>query len=160
MIAVVQRSGPARVTVAGEVVGAIDHGFVVLVGVGRGDTETESEYLARRIQELRVFEDAEGRMNRSVLDVSGAVLAVPQFTLLAGLRKGRRPDFLAAAEPAEAQRLFGHFVDQLRGREVSVETGRFGATMQVHLVNEGPATFVLDTTRLLETPRSSRDLGA
>ena len=107
------------------------------------------DYLARRIEELRVFEDEQGRMNRSVVDVNGGVLAVPQFTLFAGLKKGRRPDFLAAADPEEARALFEYFVNQLKARGVPVECGRFGASMRVSLVNVGPATFVLDTAELM-----------
>ena len=151
MIAVLQRVSQGSVVAAGEVVGSIGTGFVVLLGVKRGDGDPEAEYLARRVQELRVFEDSSGRMNLALADVGGAVLAVPQFTLLASLRKGRRPDFLQAAEPGEGERLFDHFVGCLRERGVEVETGRFGATMTVSLVNEGPATFLFDTTQLLDS---------
>ena len=156
MIAVLQRVTAGRVEVDGITVGEIGRGYVVLLGVGHSDGDIEVQYLARRVQELRVFEDEQGRMNLSILDVDGAVLAVPQFTLLAGLRKGRRPDFLSAAEPEAARARFDQFVSCLRQRGVSVQTGRFGATMQVSLVNSGPATFVLDTAQLLDAPRSAR----
>jgi len=150
VIAVVQRVRRAEVTVEGAVVGRVGRGFVVLVGVARGDGEREADYLARRVHELRVFEDAAGRMNLALDDVGGAVLAVSQFTLLAGLRSGRRPEFLGAAPPEEGRRWFDRFVERLAARGVQVETGRFGASMVVVLENEGPATFVLDTRELLE----------
>jgi D-tyrosyl-tRNA(Tyr) deacylase len=150
MIAVVQRVSKGSVVVANEVVGAVDLGFVVLLGVAHEDGNAEVEYLARRIAELRVFEDEAGRMNRALADVGGTVLAVPQFTLLAGLKKGRRPDFLAAAKPEKASERFDQFVLQLRDQGVPVETGRFGANMQVSLTNMGPATFLFDTRVLME----------
>ena len=149
MIAVVQRVGQAAVHVAGAEVAAIRRGFLVLLGVAQGDGEREADYLARRIAELRVFEDAAGRMNLALADVGGGVLAVSQFTLLAGLRRGRRPDFVAAAPPEDARRLFDHFVEELRRRGVDVQTGRFAATMEVSLLNSGPATFLLDSRSLL-----------
>ena len=148
MIAVVQRVRRGSVDVDGQTVGSIERGFVVLLGVAGGDTTREADFLARKIHELRVFEDEAGRMNLSLAGVDGAVLAVPQFTLLANLRRGRRPEFLAAAPPAEGRALFDRFVQQLRGLGVVVETGRFGATMRVDLQNEGPATFILDTAQL------------
>lgn len=150
MIVVVQRVSRGVVTVEGEAVGRVGRGFVALVGVAHGDGEREAAYLARRVHELRVFEDAAGKMNLSLAEVGGGVLAVPQFTLLAGLDRGRRPEFLRAAPPEAGRGLFDLFVDQLRGRGVAVETGRFGATMSVELANEGPATFILDTARLLD----------
>jgi len=149
MIAVVQRVARGEVAVAGEVVGSVGRGFVVLLGVARGDGEAEAAYLARRVHELRVFEDAAGKMNLALPDVGGGVLAISQFTLLAGLERGRRPEFLAAAPPDDGRRWFDRFVELLRARGVAVATGRFGATMAVSLVNEGPATFVLDTKTLL-----------
>ncbi len=149
MIAVVQRVTEARVDVEGETVGRIQVGFLVLLGVGHGDGQEQAEYLARRIQELRVFEDDRGRMNRDLAQVRGSVLAVPQFTLFAGLKSGRRPDFLGAAPPEQASALFEEFVASLRARSVPVETGRFGATMAVHLTNQGPATFLFDTDQLM-----------
>jgi D-tyrosyl-tRNA(Tyr) deacylase len=149
MIAVVQRVARGEVAVAGEVVGQVGRGFVVLLGVARGDGEAEAAYLARRIHELRVFEDAAGKMNLALPEVGGGVLAISQFTLLAGLERGRRPEFLSAAPPEEGRRWFDRFVELLRARGVAVATGRFGAAMAVTLVNEGPATFVLDTKTLL-----------
>lgn len=159
MKAVVQRVSSASVEVAGTIVGSVGRGYLVLLGVASEDQEREAESLARRIHELRVFEDDAGRMNRALSDVGGGVLAVPQFTLLANLRKGRRPDFLGAAAAEQGRRLFEHFVSALRGRGVAVATGSFGASMRVSLVNEGPATFVFDTTQWLAgaggPPRSS-----
>jgi len=149
MIAVVQRVARGEVAVDGEVVGRVGRGYVVLLGVARGDGEAEAAYLARRIHELRVFEDAAGKMNLALPEVGGGVLAISQFTLLAGLERGRRPEFLSAASPDVGRRWFDRFVELLRARGVAVETGRFGAAMAVTLVNEGPATFVLDTKTLL-----------
>ncbi|MBL8841619.1 MAG: D-tyrosyl-tRNA(Tyr) deacylase [Planctomycetes bacterium] len=149
MIAVVQRVARGAVTVDGEVVGRVGRGFVVLLGVAKGDGANDADYLARRIHELRVFEDGAGKMNLALSDVGGGVLAISQFTLLAGLARGRRPDFIGAAPPEEGRRHFDEFVARLRARGVAVETGRFGASMQVELVNDGPATFVLDTRVLL-----------
>lgn len=155
MIGVVQRVSRGCVEVADELVGQVDAGFVVLVGVHVEDTVADASYLARRIHEFRVFEDDQGRMNRDLAAVKGGVLAVPQFTLIAGLRKGRRPEFLSAAAPQEGRRLFDLFVSELRQRGIPVETGRFGATMKVSLVNEGPATFIFDTHLLRSEPRSA-----
>jgi len=152
VIAVVQRVRRADVKVEGEVVGEVGLGFVVLLGVAIGDGERDADYLARRIHELRVFEDAAGKMNLALGDVGGGVLAVSQFTLLAGLKSGRRPEFLAAAPPEEGRRWFDRFVELLRGRGLAVATGRFGASMKVTLENDGPATFILDTRTLLDAP--------
>jgi D-tyrosyl-tRNA(Tyr) deacylase len=149
VIAVVQRVRRGRVTVGGATVGEVGRGYVVLLGVAQGDGEREAEYLARRVQELRVFEDEQGKMNRALAEVSGSVLAISQFTLLANLKSGRRPDFLGAAPPDEGRRWFDRFVDLLRARGVRVETGRFGESMVVEIENEGPATFLFDTRVLL-----------
>lgn len=149
MIAVVQRVRRGRVTVGGATVGEVARGYVVLLGVARGDGEREADYLARRIHELRVFEDEQGKMNRALADVGGAVLAISQFTLLANVRSGRRPDFLGAAPPEEGRRWFDRFVELLRARGVEVATGRFGESMVVEIENEGPATFLLDTRLLM-----------
>src|SRR6185503_734235 len=138
MIAIVQRVRRGEVTVDGESVGRVQRGFVVLLGVAQGDGEREAAYLARRIHELRVFEDAQGKMNLALSDVAGGVLAISQFTLLAGLKSGRRPEFLSAAPPDAGRRWFDRFVELLRERGVVVETGRFGASMLVSLENEGP----------------------
>lgn len=146
MKAVFQRVSEASVTVDGERIAAIDSGALLLVGVCDGDTRQEAELLAKKVAELRVFCDAEDKMNLSVLDVGGSVLAVSQFTLCANTARGRRPDFFGAAKPAVAQPLFDYFVDCLRQNGVSdVQTGRFGADMQVRLLNDGPVTILLDT---------------
>jgi D-tyrosyl-tRNA(Tyr) deacylase len=149
LIAVVQRVRRGRVTVDGATVGEVARGYVVLLGVAQGDGEREADYLARRIQELRVFEDEQGKMNRALAEVAGSVLAISQFTLLANLKSGRRPDFLAAAPPEEGRRWFDRFVELLRARGVHVETGRFGESMLVEIENDGPATFLFDTRVLL-----------
>lgn len=146
MRAVVQRVADAVVTVDGDVVGAIGAGLLVLVGAGHDDTEADADALASKIGGLRIFADAEGRMNRSVADVGGGVLVVSQFTLLADVRKGRRPSFTGAADPTVAEPLVERFVDVLRSGGLTVETGRFGAMMSVSLTNDGPVTIVVDTT--------------
>lgn len=143
MIALVQRVSEARVEVAGETVGAIGRGILALVAVERGDGEAEAARLAERVLGYRIFADAEGRMNRSLLDARGALLAVPQFTLAADTQKGARPSFSSAASPDEGRRLFERFVALARERLGRVESGRFGAEMRVSLVNEGPVTFWL-----------------
>ncbi len=159
MIAVVQRVARGTVHVDAELVGSVGRGFVVLLGVAHGDGEREADYLARRIHELRVFEDGAGKMNLALPEIAGGVLAISQFTLLAGLARGRRPDFIAAAPPEAGRRWFDEFVARLRARAVPVETGRFGASMRVELVNEGPATFVLDTSVLLPAAVPAPDRG-
>jgi D-tyrosyl-tRNA(Tyr) deacylase len=143
VIALVQRVSEARVEVAGETVGAIGRGILALVAVERGDGEAEAARLAERVLGYRIFADAEGRMNRSLLDARGALLAVPQFTLAADTQKGARPSFSSAASPDEGRRLFERFVALARERLGRVESGRFGAEMRVSLVNEGPVTFWL-----------------
>jgi D-tyrosyl-tRNA(Tyr) deacylase len=142
LIALIQRVTEARVSVGGETVGAIATGVVALVGVERGDGEAEAQRLAERVLGYRIFPDAEGRMNRSLLEAGGALLAVPQFTLVADTRKGSRPSFSSGASPEEGRRLFERFVELAR-RQARVETGRFGAEMRVGLVNDGPVTFWL-----------------
>jgi D-aminoacyl-tRNA deacylase len=144
--AVVQRVSEARVRVGDDVVGEIGPGLCVLLGVARGDDEGSSERLAGKIARLRIFENEEAKLDRSVLDVGGAVLAVSQFTLVADSRrqKGTRPDFSRAALPEFAERLYACFCDELRGLGVPVETGVFGARMEVELLNDGPVTIVLD----------------
>jgi D-aminoacyl-tRNA deacylase len=142
---VLQRVKAASVTVAGENVSNIGPGLLLLVGVANGDGEPEADWLAEKIAGLRIMADEEGKMNLSVRDTGGAVLAVSQFTLLADTRKGKRPSFVRAAPPDEAARLFDYFCQRLRTAGVSmVETGRFGAMMDVHLVNDGPVTIVLE----------------
>ena len=145
MIAVIQRVTRAAVDVEGQRVGEIAQGLLVLLGVKKGDAEAQADYLAGKIGALRIFADERGRMNRSCRDVGGAMLVVSQFTLCGDCRKGRRPGFDAAADPAEATRLYEHFCTRLREQGYRVETGRFGAMMAVELVNDGPVTFVLDT---------------
>ena len=145
MRALLQRTTGARVRVGAEVVGEIGAGLVVFLGVGPGDDEATAEALARRVTELRIFDDEAGRTNRSLVDVSGAVLAVSQFTLYADTRRGRRPGFTGAAAPDLAERLYLGFVGALRDLGIEVATGRFGAVMEVELVNDGPFTIWLDT---------------
>lgn len=148
MRAVVQRVASASVSVAGRVVGAIDHGLCVLVGAGAGDTEQDVAYLIDKVANLRIFADDQGKMNRSVLDVRGGVLAVSQFTLYGDARKGRRPSFVHALEPELANQLYEHFVDGLRKAGIAhVATGVFRASMQVSLINDGPVTILLDSSK-------------
>jgi D-aminoacyl-tRNA deacylase len=144
MKAVVQRVSAARVVVDGEAVGEIGRGLCVLLGVGRSDGEEEARRLAGRIARLRIFENDEGRFDRSVVDVGAAALVVSQFTLLADTTKGNRPSFSDAAQPEQAEPLYGAFCAELRGLGVPVATGRFGARMAVELVNDGPVTIGLD----------------
>ena len=145
MRALLQRTTGATVAVDGEVVGRIGPGLVLFVGVGPEDDEAVADGLARRVTELRIFRDEEGRTNRSLLDAGGAVLVVSQFTLWADTRRGRRPGFTGAAPAEQAERLYGRVADALRGLGVEVATGRFGAEMAVELVNDGPFTIWLDT---------------
>ncbi|MEM7220332.1 MAG: D-aminoacyl-tRNA deacylase [Pseudomonadota bacterium] len=144
MKCLVQRVARARVEVAGEIVGQIDSGLLVFVGVVAGDTEAPCDWLADKLLNLRIFPDADKPMNRSVTDVGGELLVVSQFTLAADTSRGRRPSFGTAAEPAEAQRLYELLVGRLRERGAKVATGRFGADMQVELINDGPVTFLLE----------------
>jgi D-tyrosyl-tRNA(Tyr) deacylase len=143
--ALLQRTTGARVRVGGEVVGEIGTGLVVLLGVGPADHEAVAEALARRITELRIFDDADGRTNLSLVDVGGAVLLVSQFTLYADTRRGRRPGFTGAAAPELAERLYLRVAAALRALDVEVATGRFGEVMAVELVNDGPFTIWLDS---------------
>ena len=145
MRALLQRTTGARVRVGDEVVGEIRDGLVVLLGVGPDDDEAIADALARRVTELRIFDDAEGRTNLSLMDVGGAVLVVSQFTLFADTRRGRRPGFTGAAAPELAERLYLRFAAALQELGVEVATGRFGAVMAVELVNDGPFTIWLDT---------------
>jgi D-tyrosyl-tRNA(Tyr) deacylase len=147
MKCVVQRVSRAAVVVAGETVGSIERGMLVLVCVMEGDGESEARSLAEKIAHFRFFQDGQGKMNRSVLDLGLAALVVSQFTLAADGRAGRRPSFDLAAAPAEARVLCDVFVEALRALGVSVQTGRFGAHMDVELVNDGPVTFVLESAR-------------
>ncbi len=150
MKAVVQRVRRAEVRSGAEILGSIDSGLVVFVGVERGDAPSDADGQADKVATLRIFADEAGRMNRSVEDARGGLLVVSQFTLLANTRRGRRPSFENAAAPAEADALYERFVTALRARGLTVATGRFGAMMEVLLVNDGPVTIVLDSR---ETPR-------
>jgi len=148
MKAVLQRVTRASVEVEGTIVGRIGSGLVVLLGVARGDGEPDAQYIADKVHSLRIFGDEAGKMNRSVADTQGAVLLISQFTLVGDTTKGRRPDFGDAAAPDEARALYQRVESALRRRGLSVETGRFGAYMKVDLVNDGPATFMLDSRRI------------
>jgi D-tyrosyl-tRNA(Tyr) deacylase len=148
MRAVVQRVKRAEVRVEQEVVGRIGFGIVILLGVGKDDTEAAGEALAEKIANLRVFDDAEGKMNRSLLDAGGQALCVSQFTLYGDCRKGRRPSYDQAAAPDQALPLYESFVKSLRARGILTEAGRFRAMMDVELVNDGPVTLLLDSDRL------------
>lgn len=149
MRVLLQRVQRASVTVEGEVVGSIGPGLLLFVGVGQGDTDEHSSYLASKIANLRIFQDDAGRMNRSLLDAGGGALVVSQFTLFADVRKGRRPSFTGAADPGDAAQLVDHFVGQLEQLGVMTEQGIFGAMMAVDLVNDGPVTIWLDTSELM-----------
>jgi D-tyrosyl-tRNA(Tyr) deacylase len=147
MRAVVQRVSQARVTVQGKVAGEIDRGLLVLIGIGSADTESGADYLADKIAGLRIFEDEQGKMNLSLADVRGSVLAVSQFTLYGDVRHGRRPSFDAAAPPEKARALYDYFVERIRATGLRCETGRFQEMMQVELVNDGPVTILLDSSK-------------
>jgi D-tyrosyl-tRNA(Tyr) deacylase len=145
MRAVVQRVSRAKVTVNGEITGEIGPGLLILLGVGRDDLEADAVYLAEKIAGLRVFEDEQGKMKRSVQDIGGNALAVSQFTLYGDVRRGRRPSFDAAARPEKARELYELFVKQLQAMGLRCETGRFQEMMKVELVNDGPVTILLDS---------------
>jgi D-tyrosyl-tRNA(Tyr) deacylase len=145
MRAVVQRVSRAEVRIDGRVVGRVGLGFVVLLGVASGDNDADAAFLVDRIVGMRIFADAAGKMNLSIAQADGAMLVVSQFTLLADTNSGRRPSFTKAAAPDEARRLYEHFLSLARTRDVKVETGEFGATMEVDLVNDGPVTIILDS---------------
>ena len=147
MRAVLQRVSQAKVTVASEVTGEIGLGLLVLLGVSSSDAETDADYLVDKIAGLRIFEDSDGKMNLSAVEVGGAILAVSQFTLYGDARKGRRPSFDAAARPEHAKRLYEYFVEKIRAAGLQCETGRFQAEMKVEPVNDGPVTILLDSTK-------------
>jgi len=147
MRAVIQRVKEARVEVKGKPVGAIESGLLVFLGVGGGDTKTECDYLASKVAHLRIFSDEQGQMNRSLMDIGGAVLVVSQFTLWGDCRKGRRPSFVRAAPPDHARSLYERFISVVRDTGLTVATGRFQEMMEVHLVNDGPVTLLLDTEK-------------
>ena len=148
MRAVVQRVSRASVTVDGEVTGQIGTGFMVLLGVSEEDTASDAEYVANKIIGLRVFEDDDGKMNLSLQDVGGQMLVVSQFTLFGDCRKGRRPSFITAARPEKANELYEKFVELVRGQGIHAETGVFQAMMDVELLNQGPVTLLVDSTKL------------
>ena len=147
MRAVVQRVSSARVAVNDEVVGAIERGFLILLGIAGDDTDADVIYTAQKVIGLRVFEDDAGKMNLALSDVGGAMLVVSQFTLYGDCRKGRRPSFIEAAPPELAERLYRAFVAEVRGQGIPVETGRFQAQMEVSLVNDGPVTLLVDSRK-------------
>jgi len=148
MRAVVQRVSRASVKVGGELVGEIQLGLLVLIAVAQDDTESDADYLADKIAGLRIFEDADGKMNRAVADAGGAVLAVSQFTLYGDVRRGKRPSFDAAARPEQAARLYEYFVGKIRATGLRCETGKFQEMMEIELVNDGPVTILLDSKKL------------
>lgn len=145
MRAVVQRVSRAKVTVAGEITGEIGPGLLVLLGVADDDGQEDAGYLAEKLSGLRIFPDAEGKMNHSLLEAGGAMLVVSQFTLFGDCRKGRRPSFIKAARPEQAIDLYNAFVAEVRGRGITVATGRFQEHMDVELVNDGPVTLLIDS---------------
>jgi D-aminoacyl-tRNA deacylase len=147
MRAVVQRVSRATVTIDEKVTGEIGHGLLVLLGVGQSDNESDAEYCAEKVCGLRIFEDDQGKMNRSLLDDGGSVLAVSQFTLYGDVRRGKRPSFDAAARPEGAKRLYEYFVEKIRAAGLHCETGRFQEMMHVALVNEGPVTILIDSEK-------------
>lgn len=144
MRVVLQRVAQAEVRVDGEAVGSIQRGYLLLVGFRSGDDEETLRWMAEKVRGLRLFPDSEGKMNLPIDEVGGEILAVSQFTLYGDVRKGRRPSFVGAAEPEEAERLYDRFVDLLRAGTIPVATGSFGASMQVDLVNDGPVTLVIE----------------
>jgi D-tyrosyl-tRNA(Tyr) deacylase len=147
MRVVLQRSKAAKVVVADQVIGQIDSGLVLLVGITHGDTIDDAVYLADKIVNLRIFEDENEKMNHSLLDVGGSILSVSQFTLYGDSRKGRRPNFMDAARPEEANELYEAFNEELRKKGVHTETGQFGAMMDVQLTNDGPVTLILESKK-------------
>ncbi|WP_026693808.1 D-aminoacyl-tRNA deacylase [Peribacillus kribbensis] len=142
---VLQRTGPASVKVKSRIIGQIEKGFVLLVGITHGDTEEDADYLAEKVVNLRVFEDENEKMNLSLKDTGGDILSISQFTLYGDCRKGRRPNFMNAARPEEARHMYDLFNAKLQERGVHVETGEFGAMMDVSLVNDGPVTLIIDS---------------
>lgn len=148
MRAVVQRVTMGSVSVDGNVISAINKGYVVLIGVGKEDNKSDGSYLAEKIANLRVFEDSEGKLNLSIKDVVGEILAVSQFTLYGDCRKGRRPGFTDASSPKEGEELFNHFTDELMGHGISVKKGKFQSHMVVEIINDGPVTILLDSKKI------------
>lgn len=147
MRVVIQRVSKASVSVEGTVVGSIDKGLLVLLGVGQDDDEKDLDYLCDKIANLRIFEDENGKMNKSLLDINGELLIVSQFTLYGDVRKGRRPNFMNAAEPKKAEVMYLELVERIRKLGIKVETGKFGEHMDVELINDGPVTILLDSKK-------------
>lgn len=145
MRVVIQKVSEASVEVEGDILGSIEQGFMLLVGVGKEDTEEDVDYLVRKVANLRVFEDDDGKMNRALRDVAGSILSISQFTLLANTKKGNRPSFIEAAEPEIGEALYQSFNQKLRDAGFRVETGQFGAHMNVSLINDGPVTILIDS---------------
>lgn len=145
MRVVLQRSGPATVSVDGNVTGSIDKGYVLLVGITHSDTEEDMEYVAKKIAGLRLWEDEDGKMNRSIDEVGGDILSVSQFTLYADTKKGRRPSFIEAARPEQAEPLWNYFNSKLEAAGLTVQTGIFGAMMDIELINDGPVTIIVES---------------
>ena len=148
MIAVIQRCSRGKVTVANNNIGEIGPGLVIFLGVKKGDSETDADLLVKKIVHLRIFNDKDLKMNRSLKDINGAALVISQFTLCGNTKKGRRPSFLNAAAPEKGQELYQYFIDKIEEASINVESGEFGAMMNVELVNDGPVTFVLDSNKL------------
>lgn len=148
MRAVVQRVSRAHVTVDGQIVGKIDRGLLVLLGVTHDDTDAAADYLVEKIAGLRMFEDSEGKMNLDVRAIGGGVLVVSQFTLYGDVRRGKRPSFDAAARPEQAEKLYNYFVEKIRSAGLPCQTGKFQAMMEVELVNDGPVTILLDSSKV------------
>lgn len=145
MRVVLQRAKTASVTVNGETVGAINNGLVLLVGVKQGDNQTDIDYVANKVAGLRIFENDEGKMDQSVMDVGGSILSISQFTLYGDVKKGKRPNFMAAAKPVEAKACYEAFNEALRNKGLTVATGQFGEMMDVSLVNDGPVTLIVES---------------
>lgn len=145
MLAVIQRVKSSSVTVNNDIVGATTNGLLVLLGVANDDTSQDADYLVDKVTNLRIFEDENRKMNRSLLDVEGEMMVVSQFTLLGDCKKGRRPSFILAAGPERANQLYERFIDQVRQKDVTVATGQFGATMEVALINDGPVTLIIES---------------
>ncbi len=154
MRAVIQRVSEGSVSIEGKIIGEINQGLVILLGVTHDDTREDADYLSEKIANLRIFNDDAGKMNRSLLDVNGAVLAISQFTLYGNTRKGRRPSFIEAAPPDIADPLYEYFMANLREKGVVVEKGQFGAMMQVKIFNDGPVTILLDSQERHQPRRS------
>lgn len=149
MRAVVQRVSDASVTVDNKVIGKISHGLLVFLGVGDGDTEADMKYIADKVTGLRIFSDADDKMNLSVTDVGGEILVISQFTLYGDCRKGRRPNFTASMEPKGAEEMYEKFIAYIKEQGINVEHGEFGADMKVSLLNDGPVTLMLDSSKII-----------